>query len=157
MKRLLASRSLRIALSASSLAFVLSACDERVEAEYASLNEARAAGAVERGWIPLFVPDSAFAIRDTHDLDTSRQTLRFSVPTQTAIAMAAAQTPLPSGQMESVRTSLSKAGWSGEGPGVRILAVCRVGDEGYLAVDTASGRALYLREPHDRPSVCAEP
>jgi hypothetical protein len=40
---------------------------------YATLEEARAAGAVERGWIPSFLPPSAYEIREAHDREGSRR------------------------------------------------------------------------------------
>lgn len=44
-----------------------------VTASYATLAEARQAGAVERGWIPSFVPPGAHELREAHDPDTNRQ------------------------------------------------------------------------------------
>ena len=40
-------------------AFALAACAETLEANYATLAEARAAGAVARGWVPDWLPPSA--------------------------------------------------------------------------------------------------
>ncbi len=47
------------------------ACHESPESSYASYEEARRAGAVERGWIPSLVPAGALNIREKHDLDTN--------------------------------------------------------------------------------------
>ncbi|HEX9092926.1 MAG TPA: hypothetical protein VF902_03000, partial [Coriobacteriia bacterium] len=44
-----------------------------VTGTYATLAEARQAGAIERGWIPAFVPAGAHDLREAHDLDTSRR------------------------------------------------------------------------------------
>lgn len=40
-------------------------------ANYATAVAARAAGAVERGWLPEELPDSAFDIAESHHLDTN--------------------------------------------------------------------------------------
>lgn len=44
-----------------------------VTESYATLDEAVAAGAVERGWVPEGLPASTREIREAHDLDTSRR------------------------------------------------------------------------------------
>jgi hypothetical protein len=49
-----------------------------VTASYATLAEAQAAGAIERGWIPGVVPPGAHDIREAHDPDTNRRWGLFS-------------------------------------------------------------------------------
>jgi hypothetical protein len=51
-----------------------------VTASYANLDEARKAGALERGWLPDHLPPGAHDIREAHDLDSSRQWGLFSFP-----------------------------------------------------------------------------
>lgn len=53
------------------LALSCLSCYERGERYFRDLSEARAAGAVERGWVPGLLPKSAFQIRERHDLDTN--------------------------------------------------------------------------------------
>jgi hypothetical protein len=48
-----------------------SGCSERFESSYADKAAAVEDGAVRRGWIPPWVPESATAIREVHDLDTN--------------------------------------------------------------------------------------
>ena len=62
------------------LLLLLAGCDEQIYETYPTYAEAQRAGAVERGWIPTFVPSSASNIEDSHDLDTNRQTLQFKLP-----------------------------------------------------------------------------
>lgn len=61
-------------------AFALAACAETLEANYATLAEARAAGAVARGWVPDWLPPSATNIREVHNLDTNHFMVRFTLP-----------------------------------------------------------------------------
>ena len=42
-----------------------------MHASYASAAAARANGAVGRGWLPEELPDSAFSISESHNLDTN--------------------------------------------------------------------------------------
>ncbi len=52
---------------------------ERPVTHFANLTEARDAGAIERGWIPSFMPASSEEIREVHDIDTNAQWMRFRV------------------------------------------------------------------------------
>ena len=72
------------------------ACDERREARYASYRDAVVQGAVHRGWIPAYVPQSATEIAEVHNLDTNAQLLRFQAPPEALTAMTARLTPMPS-------------------------------------------------------------
>jgi hypothetical protein len=49
-----------------------------VTASYATLDEARREGAVERGWIPEGLPAGTHEIREAHDLDSNRRWGLFS-------------------------------------------------------------------------------
>jgi hypothetical protein len=65
---------------------VLGACqpvaflDDVFEQRYADYARAEAAGEVERGWLPPFVPPSATDIRLRYHLDTNAQLLSYEVP-----------------------------------------------------------------------------
>ena len=51
-----------------------------VTASYATLQEARDAGAIQRGWVPGGLPDGTSDLREAHDLDTNRRWGLFSFP-----------------------------------------------------------------------------
>jgi hypothetical protein len=53
---------------------------EVVTASYATLAEARAAGAVQRGWVPEGLPAGTHELREAHDLDSNRRWGLFSFP-----------------------------------------------------------------------------
>ena len=57
---------------------VVAACSERREVFYADESAARQDGAIERGWIPEWLPKTARQIHEIHDLDTNRSMLAFS-------------------------------------------------------------------------------
>jgi len=56
---------------------------------YADMAEARAAGAVERGWLPGFVPGGAFEIREAHDEASRRRWGLFNFRADDADALRA--------------------------------------------------------------------
>ena len=58
----------------------LQGCSDIQQATYESVDQARAAGAIERGWIPSFLPPSAVRIEEHHSIDTSRGWVRFHAP-----------------------------------------------------------------------------
>ena len=59
---------LQVCLAAT--AFLLVSCDESIRSSYDTAAAARAADG-GRGWLPAELPDSAFAISESHDLDTN--------------------------------------------------------------------------------------
>lgn len=64
-----------------ALLFTVSACDrfDTVESEYSDSVEAINSGAIERGWIPAFLPASAREIREKHNLDTNEVWVHFLI------------------------------------------------------------------------------
>jgi hypothetical protein len=61
-----------------------------VTESYASLKEAAASGAIERGWLPRMLPEGARDIREAHDLDSNRRWGLFDFPQSDAAALRAA-------------------------------------------------------------------
>ena len=96
------SSRLTCALPLAALAFAIaaSACRDLdvVTESYATMKEAIAAGAVERGWVPRELPAGAREIREAHDLDSNRrwglfdftrgdaETLRATLATEVSLA-----------------------------------------------------------------------
>jgi hypothetical protein len=56
---------------------VLACHSDRHESFYASLADADKDGAITRGWIPTFLPQSSRAIHELHDLSPSREWCAF--------------------------------------------------------------------------------
>jgi hypothetical protein len=63
--------------------------------QYATFSQADSAGAVRRGWLPSFVPQSATDLRDVHDYDTNHQWLRFRAPERDLHSMTLHLDPAP--------------------------------------------------------------
>jgi hypothetical protein len=80
-----------------SVAFAVSACNEDQHARYATYADAVHDGAVERGWIPDYVPRGATEIAEVHNLDTNAQLLRFQASPEALATMVARLVPAPSG------------------------------------------------------------
>lgn len=64
-----------------SVALLTAACErmETAESVYPDARAAISAGAIQRGWIPAFLPPSAKEISEKHNLDTNEVWLRFSM------------------------------------------------------------------------------
>ena len=74
--------------------FALAACAETMEASYATVAEAEAAGAIAKGWVPDWLPPSATSIREAHNLDTNNFMVRFAVPKGTDFQLPSACKPV---------------------------------------------------------------
>src|SRR5438270_5107414 len=83
-------------ISLLSVALLLG-CHEDVVNTYVSAQEARAAGAIDRGWIPRLLPPSAKFIREKHNIDTNESWGRFEFSASDARGLASAVTPIRSG------------------------------------------------------------
>ena len=85
-------RHLLHAFLAASI-FVLTACDDSMRASYATAAAARADGGVARGWLPDELPDSAFSISESHNLDTNTGEGSFRFAASDADSFRAKLTP----------------------------------------------------------------
>jgi hypothetical protein len=118
----------------------LSACSEQVEEAYPTWVEAHRVGAVERGWIPAFVPRSAREIRDSHDLDSNRQTLFFVARPSDVEAMVKS---FPSVSVAHQAAASDLSSQHQLAPTSEAYVVCAKPMNGALVVDRESGRAVY--------------
>lgn len=124
---------------------LLVGCSDWVKESYASRADAERAGAIERGWVPAFVPASAHDIRDIHNLDTNAQTLEFTTRPSDVQAMVAGLRSV-SAEDNSAAAELSKhLGLTGA---AQAYVVCSEILNGALVVDRETGHAIY-RTPVD--------
>ena len=86
LKALVASAAFLIVLVVFGIRWLYSG--EDVVSTYRDYAEAEQDGAVQRGWIPTFVPRSAREMLEVHNLDPNQQWIRFSLPEPDARAMA---------------------------------------------------------------------
>ncbi len=121
----------------------LAACSEQVDETYPTWAEAQRAGAVERGWIPTFVPQSARQIRDWHDLDGNRQTLFFVARPSDVEAMLVSFPSVSVANQDAVSDLYREHGLA---PASEAYLVCARPLNGTLVVDRESGRAVYTTE-----------
>jgi len=125
------------------------ACSEVRDERYADYEAARLTGAVEKGWIPAFVPQDAYALRDIHDLDSNAQTLTFRVPPSQIPAMV--QGMIVAEDAATAARIVRAAGWTESPAPVRVYAVCAQERSGALAVNPRTSAAFY-QEPVAWPS-----
>lgn len=109
---------------------VLTACAAEVpEVSYRNLDAAMADGAVDRGWVPDWLPPSAQDIKEKHDLDTNRQIMRFTAPSWNGESL-----PDHCRSIESTEPSSLTAPWWKESIDETAIKVF-VCDGGFLAID----------------------
>ena len=121
-------------------ALSLFGCTEQIDETYATYADAERGGAVERGWVPAFVPASARNLDETHGLDTSKQTLRFNIPPSDVGMMVAGLSLIPAKDHDAA-VVLSES--HGLGSASRAYVVCSKPRNGVLAVEPESGTAVF--------------
>jgi hypothetical protein len=132
----------------------LSACSDAVTESYATWEDARRAGSIERGWLPAFVPSSAYEIRDTHDVDTNAQTLTFKVPATDVDTLVSRLPRVPTDRFNASRVA-KRLGWTpAEARHVEVYGFCSEARSVALFVHRAGGRAA-LRAPMDTGLGCS--
>lgn len=88
------------------LAAAVSGCFwERPESSYSSFAEAKRSGAIDKGWIPAWIPSSATDIREMHDIDTNESMLTFTYDAQQSWELPADCQPVSYSQTTSPRFS----------------------------------------------------
>ena len=131
-------------LPAIALLLSLGACgaqiDEQIEERYATWFEAQSAGAIERGWVPYFVPETARDIRDSHNLDTNAQRLQFTVPPSNVSAMVSG---LRRASADDKTAAAELAREFRFGGASDAYVVCSDIRNGALIVDRESGQTAY--------------
>lgn len=107
--------AIRMALGITAALLCL-ACGVSPHAQYATYAAAESAGAVTRRWIPPYVPRSATAISEVHDLDLNTQRLRFRAPAADLRAMVDgfAHLALEEARVAGVRSPELTGEWPGE-------------------------------------------
>ena len=135
-------------------ALLASACDEVVHERHADFRAAQDAGAIERGWIPAFVPSSAYDISDQHDLDSGAQTLSFRLPPADVPAMLVGLKPAPDSEAEATRGVIAATSWTSDRLQIAVYQTCRNGAAAALAVNTRAGAAFYQAPVKWRSDPC---
>ena len=73
-------RTLRIPLLILAAAVTCSCTNDVLDSSYTNHAQAVADGAIERGWIPDWVPQQSMQLHEVHDVDTNQSALVFSLP-----------------------------------------------------------------------------
>ena len=133
------------------------ACRETVESSYPDLATARLEGALSRGWLPAYLPESATSLRERHNLDSNATLLFFRFDSADAftasapcVAVAEAEVPAP--------PRLGRTKWWPKGllsarrGGLRLFRcqdprLPKQPSHSWLAIDAARGEAFFWRTP----------
>ena len=137
----------------------LCSCKESSLNKYESRELAAAAGAIDRGWVPEFLPERAFDIVESHSVDANHFRVEFSIHIEDYAEMLkdGALVTLPASTNDSVRRKISLPSWSTLGRGkLQPIAKCNDLYGGGLGlVNIETGRVHYM-EPASLPDVCSE-
>jgi hypothetical protein len=99
-----------------AVVLLAAACDylDTRESAYATLAEARAAGALARGWVPEYLPASAREIRERHNVDTNEVWGRFEFDANDRAPTARACRSIDVGQLNLPGAETRGTAWWAE-------------------------------------------
>jgi len=80
-------RRFRMLAAVLMAATILCGCSEYKSSEFGSYSEARDSGLIERGWIPEFIPQSAYDIRERHRVDAASIDVEFMFNPEDSVAI----------------------------------------------------------------------
>lgn len=136
----------------------LAGCEKSPVNRYASRAQADAAGAIDRGWVPDFIPENASSIIETHSVDANQARVEFTVPAKDYAGLVARArfVPLPKSFDRAVAKAIDMPSWSSLGKGnLQPVARCNGGEgNGLGLINRETGRVHYV-EPVHLPGVCS--
>jgi hypothetical protein len=124
-------------------AALIAACSliDTQSASYADYGAVEATGAIGRGWIPAFLPESATDVREKHNLDTNTELVRFDFDARDLGTLTQACPPT----QDIVPPTLNANWWPDDlQDSVGAFFRCE-GAGAYLAVDATNMRAYFWR------------
>jgi hypothetical protein len=129
-------------------ALVATTCGDRPEVFYPHAAEAQADGAIDRGWVPGWMPKSARDLHEVHDLDTNKSMLMFAFDANDAPNLSASCRQVSGDDVRPV--PFRKAWWHQDVPPrdavTRKHSYYHCADGSYVAV-SAVDRQLYHWRP----------
>lgn len=144
--------------TALAIALTLSACGDAVEERYGSWDEAKRAGAVERGWVPPFVPSTARNLRSIHDLDLNSQRLTFKLPTDAVQPMIDAAAPVSALHGKTLERAIREVGLNGhKNVNVNAYLMCTPTYSGAIVAERNTGHVVYLSPAEWGRKSCPRP
>jgi hypothetical protein len=144
--------------AALAFALLISACGDAVDERYGTWHDAKLAGAVERGWVPPFVPMTARNLRSIHDLDTDSQRLTFRLPPQAIQPMIDDIAPLSRLNGDMLQRAINKIG-ADKGPSTTSAAymMCTNKFSGAIIVTPETGDVTYVTPAEWGRANCPHP
>lgn len=124
---------------------VLTACDSGLRSShYKTLEEAKKSGAIDKGWLPDFLPPSATDIQEIHHIELDRIRVEFSFA-KDDINFLKPFSEADGSQAKSFLRELHLNGWSklDKKSNLRVFLRNDAGVLGCLAVDFALNRVQY--------------
>lgn len=156
--RLLGDILLMRRLTALAIALFLSGCGDLADERYGTWHEAERAGAVERGWVPPFVPTTARNLRSVHNLDLNSQRLTFRLLPGAVQPMIDDVVPLSRVNGDMLQKAITQAGWSQrEGATVVAYMMCTSKFSAVIVAEPDTGNVAYVSPAEWGRANCPRP
>ena len=124
---------------------LLTSCDSGLtSSHFKTLEEAKKSGAIEKGWLPDFLPPSATDIQETHHIELNRIRVEFSFA-KDDLSFLKLFSEVDGSQIKNILKELYLNGWSKLDNKGNLRVFLRNDNEmlGSLAVDFALRRVQY--------------
>lgn len=95
----------KVAISGTVL-LLLMGCIEVQYNIYATVEDIKLDNAFERGWIPLWLPNDAYNIHETHNIDIAYVALSFNVPLKNGFSWPSECEPVSNAYVARMETKL---------------------------------------------------
>jgi len=125
------------------LVLFLAGCNETVDSYYSNYKKVVEDGAIERGWIPEWLPKFAYNIHESHDLDTNQSILYWKNESKWKKPSICSQI----GPRKAPRSFIIKSWWPTDVPATKYATHRHVffecGNNSYLAYEPNSNNEVY--------------
>lgn len=129
-------------------------CSDQYESSYPSLADAKRAGAVDRGWLPDFLPPGSRDIHEVHNIDTNQTWCAFAFVFADSDVLRRNLLVLGSAEISAIYVRSPGLSWWPDVLEGQLDpdAIARSGFEMYgtgsvvFAIDWKKGRAFFYRE-----------
>ncbi|KRB10312.1 hypothetical protein ASD86_25300 [Lysobacter sp. Root690] len=128
-------------------ACAMSGCSDVTVSSYDNYRELAASGAMDRGWVPEFIPASAHDITEGHSVEISALSVGFSFGADFRPGKNSDFVLLRGDKREAVMDDVEFPHWAKitRSESLEVFSICADSQSGVLFMDSAASRGFYAQ------------